>query len=184
MKSDSVRGPAVNRPVLPAGRNPVNRTQRVRRFRLASAALSLGAILVAGSLISALPVMAAGTGTVRIDPNTEPAAGPGSTFTISVISNAGVTTTGIQASVVFDKSLLQITSVARPAADWGTGAPFIGPSGDLTIAANLATAIATANGTGKLATVATQLPQPQPPAPANVVAANADATFLLVTFIV
>jgi hypothetical protein len=162
----------------------VNRTQRVRRFRLASATLSLGAILVAGSLMTALPALAAGTGTVRIDPSTAPAAGPGSTFTISVISNAAVTTTGIQASVTFDKSLLQIMSVARPGTDWGTGTPFIGPSGDLTIAANLATAIAQANGTGKLSTVATQLPQPQPPTPANVIAANSDATFLLVTFVV
>src|SRR5262245_48255332 len=131
MKSDSVRGPAVNRPVLPAGRNPVNRTQRVRRFRLASAALSLGAILVAGSLMSALPVLAAGSATLRIDPATEPAAGPGSTFTVQVISNATVTTSGVQASVTFDKSLLQISSVARPAGDWGTAPVFIGSTGDL-----------------------------------------------------
>src|SRR5262245_62502190 len=99
MKSDSVRGPADNRPVLPAGRNQVNRTQRVRRVRLASAALSLGALLVAGSLMTALPVLAAGTATIRIDPATEPAAGPGSTFTVSVISNASVATSGIQSKI-------------------------------------------------------------------------------------
>src|SRR5262245_1193251 len=178
MKSDSDRGPAVNRPVLPAGRNPVNRTQRVRRFRLAPAALSLGAILVASSLMTALPGLAAGNATIRIDPATEPAAGPGSTFTVQVISNADVMSSGIQASITFDKTLLQISSVGRPAGDWGTAPTFVGPSGDLTVAANVASAIATANGTGKLATVAANRTPP------SVTPASTDQTFLLVTFVV
>jgi hypothetical protein len=160
----------------------VNRIQRVRRFRLASLALSLGAVLAVTSLPAAAPILAAGPPTVRIDPAAVPAAGAGATFTVSVVSNSSVDTSGVQASVAFDKSLLQITSVARPAGDWGTAPVFIGPTGDLTVAANMTAAINAANGTGSLSTVAAQFTPPIGSATQVTLPANADHTFLVIGF--
>ncbi|HYO44890.1 MAG TPA: hypothetical protein VES19_16955 [Candidatus Limnocylindrales bacterium] len=157
----------------------MNRTQRPRRSRLATLALAMVAV-AAVSLPAAVPALAAGTGTVKLTPSTQPAAGPGSTFQLQVVSNAGVDTSGIQASVAFDKSVLQITQVARPAGTaWGTAGVFIGTKGDLSVAANMNAQIVDANGNGKLASVAASV---VPPA-ANLVA-NADQVFLTVTFLV
>ena len=151
----------------------MNRIQRVRRFRLASLVMTLGAVL-AVSIPAAAPALAAGTATVRIDPATEPAAGPGASFTVQVISNASVATSGVQASVTFDKAILQITGVTR-GSGWASASTFIGPNGDLTVAANMAAAIATANGTGKLATVAAHQTPPT-------TVGTGDQVFLNVTF--
>lgn len=153
----------------------MNRTQRVRRFRLATLALSVGAVL-AMSLPAALPVLAAGNATAKVLPAVEPATGPGGTFTVNVVSNADVATTTFQATVKFDPALLQIVSVSRPATGWGATPNFVGPTGDLTVAANLAAAVAIANGSGELATVAAFL---TPPA---TIPAGADQGFLDITF--
>jgi hypothetical protein len=153
----------------------VNRNQRARRSRLATLALTLGAVFTVSILPAVAPVMAAGTATVRIDPAVEPAAGPGASFTVQVISNASGTSSGVQTTVTFDKAVLQITAVTRPATGWGTAQTFVGPTGNLTVAANLAAAIATANGTGRLGTVAANLDPPT-------TLPTGDQVFLNVTF--
>jgi hypothetical protein len=93
----------------------VNRIQRVRRLRLASLAMTLGALLTVSGLPLAATTLAASSATVSINPASEPAAGPGATFTVNVVSNSTVASAGVQASVTFDKTLLQITSVTRGA---------------------------------------------------------------------
>jgi hypothetical protein len=133
----------------------VNRIQRVRRFRLAPLALTMAALL-AVSIPAAVPALAAGSGTVQVDQTSPlPAGGPGATFQITVSSTSDVAVSGVQTSVAFDKSLFAITTVARPSGtDWGTAPQFIGPAGNLGVAANMTAAINSANGSGKLATVA------------------------------
>lgn len=139
------------------------------------------ATVLAVSLPAAAPAMAAGTGTVALAPSTVPAAGPGATFQVTVRSNASVDANGIQATVQFNKSLLQITSVARTAGSaWGNAATFIGPRGDLTVAANLANQIADANGTGSLSTIAAQVT----PGSGTPAASGVDQPFLTLTFLV
>jgi hypothetical protein len=134
--------------------------------------------VVAASLPVAGPALAAGSGTVKVTPSAQPAAGPGSTFQLQVITNAGVNTSGVQASVAFDRTLLQITSVTRPSGTaWGTAGVFIGTKGDLGTAANMTAQIIDANGTGKLASIAASI---VPPA-ANL-ASGVDQVFLAVTF--
>ena len=154
----------------------MNRIQPFRRLRLATLGLTLGAVLVVSSLPAAAPALAAGTAAVRIDPATVPAAGPGAGFSVQVVSNTSVNASGIQTSVTFDKTLLQITALSRPATGWGTAPTFIGPTGDLTAPANVATAISQANGSGKLATIAANL---TPPA---FLPSGVDQGFLNITF--
>jgi hypothetical protein len=157
----------------------VNRNQRVRRLGLATTALSLGATLAVSGLMGVVPVLAAGTGTVVINPSGNPtpipAGGPGATFSVDVVSNASVATSGVQASVVFDKTVLQITGVTR-GSGWSSAPVFIGPpASDLTVAANMAATIASANANGKLATVAASQTS-------GSTTANVDQSFLTITF--
>jgi hypothetical protein len=136
------------------------------------------AAVLAVSLPAAAPALAAGNGTVRVTPAAQPAAGPGSTFTVQVISNADTATSGIQATVTYDKSLLQVTGVTRPAGSaWGTAASFFGSKGDLTSAPTMQQQIAEANGLGSLSAASFF----DPP---TTLAASADQVFLNITFIV
>ena len=156
----------------------MNRNQRVRRFGLASSALALGATLAVSGLMGVVPVLAAGTGTVVINPSGNPtpipAGGPGATFSVDVVSNASVTTSGVQASVGFDRTVVQVTAVTR-GVGWSSAPIFIGPSGDLTIAANMSATIAAANASGTLATIAASQTSGSTPA-------SVDETFLTITF--
>jgi hypothetical protein len=139
--------------------------------------LSLGALLAVSSIPAAAPALAAEPADVYIQSPNVSVAGPGSTFDVQVMNiGPNGAASGIQASVTFDKSLLQLVSVARPATDWGTADIFIGPTGDLTQAAKMAAAIAAANGTGKLASVAASFTPPTTLDTTN------DVTFLLLRF--
>lgn len=98
----------------------------------------LGAIHSAGSGAS---------GTLAVSPASQTVSS-GDTFTVKVVQNAGVVTSGAQATVNFDSSLLQISSVAA-------GSPYTGTS--LLMGTNgqtAAQAIAEANTTGHLLNVA------------------------------
>jgi hypothetical protein len=69
----------------------------------------------------------------------------GGSFSVKVIANATVGMSGVQATVTFDKTKLQLTTATRAAA-WD-GAAILQP-------ANLATAITTANTSGKFKKIA------------------------------
>jgi hypothetical protein len=83
------------------------------------------------------------TGTIKLDPPTTQIDN-GGTFNIKVISNTTVPISGLSASILFNKAVVQVTSITRAAA-W-TSAP-------LFLAAD-AKAIATANQKGNLQNVA------------------------------
>ena len=147
----------------------MNRIQRVRRFRLATLVMTLGAVL-AVSIPAAAPALAAANDTIRISPASSAAGGNGSSFTVKVITNTGTNAaSGVQASITFDQTALQITAVARSAAPsgWAT-APVFQPS-------NIPAAITAANGSGKLATVAASFI-------GSTVPNGADNAFIDVTF--
>jgi len=126
------------------------------------AALGLAVAVVGMMLGLAGPVLAAGA-TMSIDPPTT-SVSQGATFQVKVVVNAGVLS-GAQATVVFDKSKLQVQNVIRGSA-WGSSTVFLGadPKG-----------IGAANSSGKLKTVAAAfLP------PGSVPAGTAD--FLVIGF--
>jgi hypothetical protein len=120
-------------------------------------------MLAVGLLSRPNPASAAGN-SLRIEPGVQGVARDG-TFDVKVVQNAEVASSGAQATVTFDPTLLQITAVAKgvgyAAAPVFTGA---GPE-----------AITAANGSGRLATVAAAfLP------PGNVPAGDQD--FLVISF--
>ena len=82
--------------------------------------------------------------TIRIEPHNQSVA-KGATFTARVVENATVPLSGVQVTVVFDRTKVQITAITRGPAwvDAGIQQP-----------GNLTKAITTANSTGKLKTVA------------------------------
>jgi hypothetical protein len=106
--------------------------------------LALVLALLPASLGIAGGVSAAGvTGTVRLDPSTTQVDN-GATFSINVISHTTVPISGVSASITFNKSVLQVTTITRAPA-WASAALFL--AGD-------APAIATANQKGVLKNVA------------------------------
>src|SRR5262245_20974724 len=132
---------------------------RIHRRSLISACLVVALVIPA-----LIPSVAAAGNTLRLDPAT-PSVATGGTFTVKVIVSAEVLTSGAQASITFDKTKVQVTSVTR-------GQPFAGSQ--LFLGADAA-AIGAANGSGKLKTVAAAfLP------PGNV--PTGDKEFLIVGF--
>lgn len=126
---------------------------------------SLAVVAVLVALASAAePALAAGPN-VRIDPATQTVA-QGSTFTVHIIQNYSSTSIGVQATLAFDQSKLQIQTVAK-------GAPFA--SAPVFVPTDLAGAIAKANGNGKLEQIAAAF---LPPA----LTSAGDQDFLDVTF--
>ena len=125
-----------------------HRTRRPGRYLRVTAVVVL---LTSSSLLTpaiSTPALAAAD-SLRIDPATATGA-VGSTFTISVIGSAAGPVSGVQASVGFDSSELEVVSIGR-GSDWvDNGASFAGyPSG-----ANMATFIANANAAGRLPAIA------------------------------
>jgi hypothetical protein len=119
---------------------------RHRRPRLL--ALPLAALLAVGSLPLAGPTLAAGD-TFRIE-SPSIAATVGASVSVRVVGNTDVETAGAQASVTFDASRLQVTSIAK-GSDWvAAGAGYAGYPGT----ANMAAFIATANAAGRLPAIA------------------------------
>jgi hypothetical protein len=96
----------------------VNRIQRVRRFRLASLALSLGAVLAVSSFPAA--TFAASGDSIQLSPSAITAGSNGSSFTVAVTATTTQAYTGVAASITFDKAALKLTSAAYAATDWGT----------------------------------------------------------------
>jgi hypothetical protein len=134
-------------------------TRRGKARSIVAIAVAMLALLAGGGGASA------GSDTMRIEPPSQTVA-EGSTFTVRVVHNASVETSGAQASVTFDPAKAQIVAVER------------GPShADAAIFAppDLAAAIAAANQAGKLAMIATAFIPP-----ASVPAGDAD--FLVITF--
>ncbi|HYO42976.1 MAG TPA: hypothetical protein VES19_07215 [Candidatus Limnocylindrales bacterium] len=109
------------------------------RIQVGAAAL-VGVTMLAASMAGAT---AAAGNTLRIDPASSSIA-KDSTTTIKVIQSATVATSGAQVTLTFDKAKVQVVTVAR-------GAPYA--SSTLFLGAD-ATAIASANKSGKLKTVA------------------------------
>ena len=114
----------------------------MNRSRLA--ALSAGAMFLVASVLVPATALAASSGTMSLSPNTVSTT-VGSTFTVTINSQASVPMSGASAGIDFDKTKLQIVSVTK-GADWGaSSASWVLPS--------VAT-IATANNTGHLPAIA------------------------------
>ena len=81
---------------------------------------------------------------IRIDPSTQHVR-PGDTFTINMVSNGDVQTTGVEADLTFDPVALEVVDIAPSPTDWQGAAFFLGvaPQGK-------AEALAEANTTGSL----------------------------------
>lgn len=112
----------------------------------------MSAAIVLGGLVAAAPAFAGGaTGNdLRVSPAASNPATIGSSFTVNVISNttgatSSTTISGATASLVFDKTKLQVTAITG-GSDWTTaGASAVGWN-----PANTSTNIAYANANGKV----------------------------------
>lgn len=112
---------------------------RRRALRLALLLTVLLAVLGVAATASAAGV----TGTIALDPATTQVDN-GATFSLKVTSNTSVPISGLSASIKYDKSLLQIKSIAR-AAQWASAPLFLAADDK---------AIALANSKGYLQAVA------------------------------
>lgn len=112
----------------------------MRTHRVGLAAAVLCAALTAAAFAGS--VSAAGN-TLRLEPAATTVA-KDATFTVKVVQNATVATSGAQVTIAFDKAIIRVQSVTR-------GAPYA--SSPLFLAAD-AKAIETANRSGRLKTVA------------------------------
>ena len=113
--------------------------QSRRPVRLALVLATVLAVVAIAGGVSAATV----TGTLKLDPTTQTVA-QGGTFSVKVIANTSVATSGVSASITFDKAVVQVTTITRSAA-WSTAPLFLAAD---------AKAIATANGKGILKNVA------------------------------
>ena len=123
-----------------------------RGVRLALVLATVLAIMGIAGAASAATV----TGTLRIDPATTTVA-QGGTFSMKVISNTTVATSGVSVSITFDKSIVQVTTVTRSPA-WAGAQLFLAAD---------AAAIATANQKGVLKGVTAAFISPPASVPAG-----------------
>jgi hypothetical protein len=110
----------------------------IRRYGAIAACLAV--LLVSVGFVTGV---SAASNTLRIDPATT-AVDQGATFSVKVIQNASVATSGAQVTVTYDQGKLQVTTVTK-GAPWAAAPIFAGAD---------AKAIAAANKSGKLKTVA------------------------------
>ena len=136
------------------------RSSRLATFGLA-AALALGTAAIAAPVATA----AAASAALRIEPATVSVTA-GSSFSLQVIQEPAIATSGAQASLNFDPKILQVVSVTRGAAY--AGAPIFLPH-------DVASDIRSANVTGHLAQIAAAYTPPTAVPPGA-------ATFLVVQF--
>jgi hypothetical protein len=101
------------------------------------------AVVLANLGFTASTSAAGVTGTIKLDPATTQVDN-GATFSIKVIGNTSVPTSGVSASITYNKSVLQVTSITRSSA-WASAPLFL--AGD-------DKAISTANKKGVLQNVA------------------------------
>jgi len=132
---------------------------RRRSGIVAALSLALLSFVVVGN------VAAAGSATLRIVPSSDTVA-KGANFTVRVVQNASVPTSGTSATVTFDKTKVQVQSVERGQAH--KASPVFLPS-------DLPGAIAAANRSGQLKSIATAFLPPD-----NV--PTGDQDFLIITF--
>ena len=140
----------------------------MNRSRLA--ALSAGAMFLVASVLVPATALAAGTGTLSLSPSS-PGTSTGSTTTVTINSQGSVPIEGASASIDFDKTKLQILSVAKPGAGIGwnvAGVSYILPN---------AGTIAAANSSGHLMSVAAFFTDGSSNLPAATTEALATVTF-------
>ena len=121
---------------LNAGR-PVNRT--------IFGVLAVGACLLAALVAAPATVLAGGSGTLSFSPASTTTS-TGSTFTVTTVARASVTISGAETPVTFDRTRLRVTAIAKAGPWTADGATYIG----FPTAANMATAIAAYNDTGRV----------------------------------
>jgi hypothetical protein len=140
-----------------------------RRLAMPTALIfAIGAAAIALLLLS--QAAAASSGTIRTSSATTSVSAPAQTFTVSLISNASVTTTGAETDVTFNQALIQVQSIAIGSSYSGSGQLTVGTSGQ-----TQSDAINEANSTGTLNNV-TAFTVPPATIPAG------DATFAVITF--
>jgi hypothetical protein len=113
-------------------------------LRLRLAAFGAAGLLLGGLMVPA-SALAAGSGSLKVSPVTSTTS-TGATFTVDVVANANVPISGAQATLSFDKTRLQVTSITG-AGPWAAdGATLIGfPN-----SANMAAAVTQYNTSGKV----------------------------------
>lgn len=107
-----------------------------------SGAFSVALLVTLATLASVGSAEAAGN-TLRLEPATATVA-KGATFTVTVVQDAEVATSGVQATIIFDRTKVQVTKVTRGSA-WANAPLYL--AGD-------DKAVTAANKNGKLKTVA------------------------------
>lgn len=137
----------------------------MNRSRLA--ALSAGAMFLVASVLVPATASAAGSGSMSLSPNTVSTT-VGSTFTVTINSQAATAMSGASSGIDFDKAKLQIVSVQK-GAGWGaTTASWVLPT---------VGTIATANSTGHLPAIAAYFSDGTSSLPASTTEALAQVTF-------
>jgi hypothetical protein len=117
--------------------------------------LGLFVALALATAFSTSPAAAAAEAALRIEPATV-AAALGSTFSVKVVQEPSVATSGVQASIQFDPTILQVVSVSRGAAY--ERAPIFLPK-------DLDADVRNANSTGRLRQVAAAFTPPDAVSP-------------------
>ena len=124
-------------------------TRISRRLAATPLAIGLGALIFAGSLVLPQTAGAATGNSLRIVASTVPTT-PGASFSVQVQGSSAGPVSGTAASVVFDRTTLRVTALAK-GSDWTTnGASFAG----YPTTANTATFLANANAAGKVPSIA------------------------------
>jgi hypothetical protein len=130
----------------------VHLTHRTGRGHLAGLTLALAAILIVGEAIAPVAAAATATTTVSVTPATttiNPLGSVGGTVAVTVKANAAVTVSGAGSALSFDKTRLQLTSLAKDATEDANGVTWLGfPS-----SGTMATFIAGANAAGEIPTI-------------------------------
>ncbi|HUO40138.1 MAG TPA: cohesin domain-containing protein [Mycobacterium sp.] len=142
----------------------------MNRSRLA--ALSAGAMFLVASVLVPATALAAGSGTLTLS-GAPASVAQGSTFTVTINTQATVPMSGASAAIDFDKARLQIVSVV-PGADWSTAA--------MTVSSASVASIGTANATGHLAAISSYFTCPSTGSCTGSLPANTNAVLATVTF--
>ena len=128
---------------------PTGTADHLRRLARSVLTLGMGASLVAGLVSAPIPVMAVVSDSLRVEAAST-SVSIGDSFTVHIIGNTAGRVSGAEASLTFDKTLLQVTALGKGANWTAASATWPGyPS-----AANLAAFLTTANANGKVPGIA------------------------------
>ncbi len=128
---------------------PTGLVARLRRIGRVAVSLGIGVSLAVGMVGAPAVTTATVSDSLRVAAAST-AASIGDSFTVHIIGNTAGKVSGAEASLTFDKTLVQVTSIAKGANWTAAAATWVGwPT-----ALNLATFLANANAAGKIPGIA------------------------------